>query len=291
MQYSISDIDKKTNVHEGCSILPFTTILIPDRRRPNQAEIPVSIRYDIKHLLEIEQLLCKPLWEVVELGLIQLLGEGDNVTVVSLGVKSPQLIQELLDELNRDEAQRVYRMAHLEIARAIGNDVVYDDEGNPISVTPRKAESYKKADVQDSSAFSQQIKEPDSFAQWYELALRQLFKSDVILPINDLLSLMPIELETYFTAHEARNVYAQQIATLQSWYTANFIGYVWNGKKLPDLTRLLKHIELGSDKQAISKYERSEAQKVIDQNIKDRAAFEEKLQRHQQKQQAKQSEA
>jgi hypothetical protein len=287
-KYDLENLDKSVNVHEGCTLLPFTTILVPDRRKPNQSDVAVNIRYTIKSLLEIEQLLRKSLWIILDQGLAGLIGEEDKATILSLGVESPDLLRVLLDELSLREAQRIYLTSQLEITRALGYEVTYDDNGIPIKVGPRAIESYKKASVQDTESFSQKVKEPTSFAQWYETALKELFKTGVVMPIDELLSLMPIELETYFTAHEARNVYNVQLATFTAWRTADFIGGVMNGKKLPNLPPLLRSIEVGANRATSSKYAREEAQKVIDQNRRDRAAMDERLQ--QQKQQAKQSE-
>lgn len=271
------DRDKPINVHDGCPLLPFTLITLGE---------PVKLRYTIGALLEIEQTFRRSLWTIIEQALLGTLGEEEQTTILCLGLPGATIqgLNTILNTIARASAKRAFKESQLELTRAIGHEVVYDDEGNPLSMRPRKVDSYKRADVRDTESF--EVKKPklNTFGQWYELALTQLFQMGVTIPIEELMSMMPIELEAFFAAHDRRLIYIQKMAVFEAWHTAAFE----RQEKLPELEPILRRIDRQSDKKTSSKFTKDEAQRIIDQDKAEAASFE-RIRSEKQNKQAKQS--
>jgi len=272
------DRDKPVNVHEGCKLLPFTLITLGD---------PVKLRYTIGALLELEQTFSRSLWTIIEQALLGTLGEEEQTTILCLGIPGATMswLNTRLNDTARSEATRAFKVSQLELTRAIGHEVIYDDAGNPMKMQPRKVESYKRADVRDTESF--EVKKPklETFGQWYELALTQLFQMGVTIPIEERMSMMPIELEAFFSSHDRRLIYLQKMAVFEAWHSAAF----GRTEKLPDLEPIMRRIDRQSDKATSSKFTKDEAQRIIDQDKEDAAAVERLRENKQQRQQAKQS--
>jgi hypothetical protein len=269
------DRDKPVNVHDGCSLLPFTLITLVE---------PVKLRYTIGALLELEQTFRRSLWTIIEQALLGTLGEEEQTVILFLGLSGMTMesLNILLNVIERREATLAFKVSQLELTRAIGHEVIYDDAGNPMKMQPRTVDSYKRADVRDTESF--EVKKPklETFGQWYELALTQLFQMGVTIPIEELMSMMPIELEAFFTAHDRRLIYIQKMAIFEAWHSAAF----GRTEKLPDLEPIMRRIDRQSDKATSSKFTKDEAQRIIDQDKEDAAAVE---RLRSQRQQAKQS--
>jgi hypothetical protein len=167
----------------------------------------------------------------------------------------------------------------------MGFEVVYDDSGNIINTKPRAVDTYKQAEVRDSESFSQKKPKLDTFGQWYELALNTLFQNGVVIPIEELMIMMPIELEAFFSAHDRRLIYTQKMAMFEAWHVAAFE----RQEKLPDLEPILRRIDRQSNKETQSKFTQDEARKIIEQDQKDTEAAERARQVKTSNKQAKQS--
>lgn len=270
MAAPITDIDKPINVHEGCTLLPFTLITLGDYN-------PFKIRYTIGALLEIEQVFNRSLWMIMNQAIIGALGEEEQTVILKHGISTRMDIPAVLNTLERRDVLRAFTQSQFELIRAVGYEVTYDDHGNPVSSSPREALTYKKANVRDTEAFSVKKPKLETFSQWYELALNTLFQSGVTMPMDELLSLMPIELEAVFEAHDKRQIYLQQMAVLQAHQTAIFLSYPMAGEQVPDLEPILRRIDRQSSKDMKSKFTRDEAQAIIDQDKRDAEEAERRL--------------
>ena len=274
----VLDRDKPVNVHEGCKLTPFTLITLGE---------PVKLRYTIGALLELEQTFRRSLWTIIEQALLGTLSEEEQTIILCLGLSGAtmQWLNNQLDTTARSEAKRAFKVSQLELTRAIGHEVIYDDAGNPIKMQPRTVDSYKRADVRDTESF--EVKKPklETFGQWYELALTTLFQIGVTIPIEEIMSMMPIELEAFFTAHDRRLIYIQKMAIFEAWHSAAF----GRQEKLPELEPILRRVDRQSDKATTSKFTKDEAQRIIDKDKEDAAAVERLRQNKTQRTQAKQS--
>ena len=262
--------DKPINVHEGCTLLPFTLITLGDYD-------PFKIRYTIGALLEIEQFFNRSLWMIMNQAVIGALGEEEQTAILQHGIESRMDVPAVLNTLERRDVLRAFTLSQFELIRAVGYKVTYDDHGNPVSSSPREAQTYKRAEVRDTEAFSVKKPKLETFSQWYELALNTLFQSGVTIPITELLSLMPIELEAIFEAHDKRQIYLQQMAVLQAHQTAVFLSYPMAGEQVPDLEPILRRIDRQSNKETKSKFTRDEAQAIINQDKRDAEEAERRL--------------
>lgn len=271
----LEKMDTPINVHDGCNLIPFTTITFDD--------ISLSIRYTIQGLLELEQLFRRSILTIVDQAFVGALGFVEKLAVLERGISPDAML--FFNNLNSKEQNEVLNILPYEIARALGVDVTYDESGKPISMQPRKKETYKQADVSDAGPIKNEFA---TFGQWYEFKLRQMFKIGTVMPIDQFLNMMPVELDAYFDAHASQNIYDIQLAMMTAWNTGNYTAAALNGK-LPPLEPIIKKIEWSATKQSGSKFAKEQAQKVIDQNLKDRAAMDARLQQEQQKQQAKQA--
>lgn len=278
---TVTDRDAPINVHDGCTLLPFTLI------RLGEYDL-YRIRYTIMALLEIEQVFCRSLWTIIEQALIGTLGEEEQTIILHKGLHglSLQEVQAMLNTLERKEVLQLYKQSQLELTRAMGHVVTYDEHGRPVSMKPRVVDSYKKADVRDTESFEVKKPELKTFGQWYELALNTLFQSGEAMPIEELLSLMPIELEAFFSSHDRRLIYLQKMAIFEAWHAAAFE----RQERLPDLEPILNRIDRQSNKATESKFTREQAQAIIDKDKSDMEAYE-RIQREKASKQAKQSEA
>ena len=251
------DSDSPVNVHEGCTLLPFSLIKIGEQH--------LQIRYTVKSLLKLEQIFCRSLWTILEQALVGTLGEDEKMTILQLGTDTPEDLSALLDSVSREEVQRIFKHSQLEVTRAIGHEVTYDEYGNAIGILPRAQETYKRAEVRDTESFSQKKPELATFAQWYELALKTLFQIGATIPIDEIMTMMPIELEAFFSSHDRRLIYLQKMAMFEAWHVGAFLG----GKEFADATPLepiLRRIDRQTEKQTTSKYTKEEARQIIQQH-------------------------
>ena len=113
--------------------------------------------------------------------LVGSLGEEEHTVILQHGLTSKMDVPTSLNSSPRSDVLRAYKVSQFELIRAIGYEVSYDEHGNPISITPREARTYKKADVRDTEAFSLKKPKLETFSQWYELALNTLFQSGVTI--------------------------------------------------------------------------------------------------------------
>jgi hypothetical protein len=260
--------------------MPFTLIKLGEYD-------PLKLRYTIGALLELEQTFSRSLWTIIEQALIGSLGEEEKTIILCLGIANDTIphVQAMLNTLARSEATRAFKQSQLELTRAIGHEVVYDDAGNPSSMRFRTIKTYKKADVRDTENFELKKPELATFGQWYELALNTLFQIGETIPINEIMAMMPIELEAFFTAHDKRLIYLQKMAMLEAWHVAAFE----RQERLPDLEPILKRIDRQSNKETQSKFTQDEARRIIEQDQKDTEAAERARQAKASNKQAKQS--
>ena len=277
------DRDKPINVHEGTTLMPFTLIKLGENP-------PLKLRYTIGALLELEQTFSRSLWTIIEQALIGSLGEEEKTIILCLGISNATIpqVNSILNNIARSEATRAFDQSQLELTRAIGHEIVYDDNGTPIKMKPRAIETYKKADVRDAENF--ELKKPQlaTFGQWYELALNTLFQIGATIPIEEIMSMMPIELEAFFSSHDKRLIYTQKMAVFEAWHTGLFTAKAMSGDALPDLEPILRRIDRQSDKATQSKFTNDEARQIIEQDRKDAEAFE-RARQAKQGRQAKQS--
>ena len=257
-----TNLDKEINVHDGCTLLPFTLIKIG-------AFGAFRLRFTISSLLSLEQTFNKSLWGIMNQALVGSLGEEEQTVILQHGLTSKMDVPTILNSSPRADVLNAYKQSQFELIRAIGYDIIYDEHGVPISIAPREARTYKRAEVRDTEAFSLKKPKLETFSQWYELALNTLFQSGVTIPITELLSLMPIELEAIFEAHDKRQIYLQQMSVLQAHQTAVFLSYPLAGEQVPDLEPILRRIDRQSSKETKSKFTREEAQAIIEQDNKD----------------------
>jgi len=280
-----ADRDAPINVHEGCTLLPFTLVQFGEFGK-------FRLRYTIGALLEIEQVFNRSLWTIIEQALIGTLGEEEKIVILNKGLQGMKMdVMTVLNSLERKDALRIFKQSQLELTRAIGHEVMYDENGIAVSMQPKRIDSYKKAQVRDTENFALKKPELATFSQYYELAINTLFQIGVTMPMDELLSLMPIELEAMFEAHDKRLIYLQQMALFEAWHAGAFTGLSLSGEKLPELEPMLRRIARQSDKETKSKFTREKAQAIIDQDKQDAEEAERMLsKKRQQGQQAKQSE-
>jgi hypothetical protein len=198
--------------------------------------------------------------------LLGTLGEEEQATILNKGVLHEMHMKPdtALNMMERHDVMRIYKQSQAELTRATGQfEVEYDEYGEPISMKPRIVESYKRADVRDAENFALKKPKLETFGQWYELALNTLFQMGVTIPINELLAMMPRELEAFFTAHDKRLVYLQQMAMFEAWHAGAFTGKMMADGKLPELDPMLRKIARQSDKETKSKFTKEEAQAII----------------------------
>ena len=251
------DRDAPINVHEGCTLLPFAIIQLGDYD-------PFKIRYTIGSLLELEQTFNRSLWVLIEQALLGTLGEEEQSRILQKGLQSRMDIPAILNTLERPEVIKAFKQSQVELQRATGQfEIEYNENGEPVSVKPRVVDSYKRADVRDAENFALKKPKLETFGQWYELALNTLFQMGVTIPINEILNMMPRELEAFFTAHDKRLVYLQQKAMFEAWHAGAFTGKFISDGKLPDLEPMLRRIARQSDKETKSKFTKEEAQAII----------------------------
>jgi len=256
MQFAqMDELEKTEDVHRGCTILPFTTIFI--------GGMPVSIRYTIKDLLTIEQLLCIPLWRVIDLFVLNMLSDTEKRLILQYGiVGNPKEALSLLDD--EPDERRVFQTAGLELIRAIGMEVIYDDHGNPVDVRPPEVDTYKHAEISElnSPVKDHEKVEFETFGQWYEDRLRELFKTG-LTRIDEFLELMPVEIEVYIDAHVARNIYDRQLNVALAYD----IGAMMGAKPKQSLASVLKQIEFKAIHTMGSKFTRDKAKKEATKRV------------------------
>jgi len=247
---TIAAQDTPINVHDGCSLMPFSFI---------QMGSPRCIRYTIRSLLEIEQLFCRSLRTIIEQALIGTLGEEEQYHILWLGLDgvSPRELNSILDTMTRDETARVYKQSQFELIRAIGADVIYNEVGEPVNIEFPKKKEVKRADVRDVK----DVLEPTAtFSQWYEQALTSMFRIGTTIPISELLLMTPIELRAYLDCHDFRLVYLRKSRIAQAYHTAAFM----SNKDTPPLDQILRRIDREAGRPTESKFTENDARKIIE---------------------------
>ena len=253
------------NVRNGCDLMPFAFIQI--------ADVPHRIRFSIQSLLELELLFNKPLWAMINQAFANSLSEEEKKHILWLGLEevSHKDLTRLLELISREETLRVYKQSQFELVRSIGEEVLYTDEGEPVGLAPRTKRRNKRVDVRDVEPRSQEL--PDTFSQWYERTLTNMFQIGTTIPISELLQMTPIELNAYLDCHNDRLHYFRKVRVAQAYHTAAFM----NGKDTPPLEVILRKMDHEAGRPMESKYTEKEAQKVIKTDQQRTAGVLEKL--------------